>query len=190
SDREILEVFGAAREAGVLTLVHAENDDAIEWLRDRAESAGEVTPVMHARTRPIPVEREATHRAISLAEIADVPVMIVHVSNRDAMEEIRRARQRGLRVMGETCPQYLVLTADDLDTEGFDGAKQVCSPPPRDTESQVACWEGITTGVFDVFSSDHCPFRYADPSGKQHPDGLKSFRYIPNGIPGIETRLP
>ncbi|MEO0957640.1 MAG: dihydropyrimidinase [Pseudomonadota bacterium] len=190
SDREILEVFGAAREAGVLTLVHAENDDAIEWLRDRAESAGETMPVMHARTRPIPVEREATHRAISLAEIADVPVMIVHVSNRDAMEEIRRARQRSLRVMGETCPQYLVLTADDLDTEGFDGAKQVCSPPPRDTESQVACWEGITTGVFDVFSSDHCPFRYADPAGKQHPDGLKSFRYIPNGIPGIETRLP
>ncbi|MEO0762846.1 MAG: dihydropyrimidinase, partial [Pseudomonadota bacterium] len=190
ADRDILEVFAAARAAGMLTLIHAENDDAIEWLRDRADAAGETAPVMHARTRPIPVEREATHRAISLAEIADVPLMVVHVSNREAMEEIRRARLRGRPVLSETCPQYLVLTADDLDTAGFDGAKQVCSPPPRDSESQAACWEGLEQGVFDVFSSDHCPFRYEDPAGKQHPDGLRSFRYIPNGIPGVETRLP
>ncbi|MCG8446031.1 MAG: dihydropyrimidinase [Hyphomicrobiales bacterium] len=190
SDREILETLTAAKTSGALVLVHAENDDAISFLRDRAEDAGDTAPKFHASTRPVPVEREATHRAISLAEIVDVPIMIVHVSNREAMEEIRRARERGRPVFGETCPQYLVLTAEDLDTAGFDGAKYVCSPPPRDTDSQIACWEGITTGVFDVFSSDHCPFRYEDVEGKKHPDGQKSFRWIPNGIPGVETRLP
>ena len=190
SDREILETLTAAKTSGALVLVHAENDDAISFLRDRAEDAGDTAPKFHASTRPVPVEREATHRAISLAEIVDVPIMIVHVSNREAMEEIRRARERGRPVFGETCPQYLVLTAEDLDTAGFDGAQYVCSPPPRDTDSQIACWEGITTGVFDVFSSDHCPFRYEDVEGKKHPDGQKSFRWIPNGIPGVETRLP
>ena len=94
----------------------------------------------HATTRPIPAEREATHRAIALAEVIDVPIVIVHVSNRDAMEEIEAGRRRGSKVYGETCPQYLVLTKDDLDLEGFDGAKYACSPPPRDTDSQDACW--------------------------------------------------
>lgn len=190
SDRAILDSLAAAKAAGTLVLVHAENDDAIEYLRDTAETAGDVAPKFHASTRPIPVEREATHRAITLAEIVDVPIMIVHVSNREAMEEIDRARRRGRTVFGETCPQYLVLTADDLDRTGFDGAKYVCSPPPRDTDSQAACWEGLERNVFDVFSSDHCPFRYEDPEGKKHPDGLKTFRAIPNGIPGVETRLP
>ena len=103
-------------------------------------------------------EREATHRALSLSEIVEVPVVIVHVSNGPAIDEIRRARERGDKVIGETCPQYLLLTADDLDTEGWDGAKFVCSPPPRDAESQVACWEGIKDGTLELFSSDHCPF--------------------------------
>ncbi|MEM1314448.1 MAG: dihydropyrimidinase, partial [Pseudomonadota bacterium] len=189
TDREILETLEAAKACGALPMVHAENDDAIEFLRDRAEDRGDVAPKFHASTRPIPAEREATHRAISLAEIIDTPVMIVHVSNRDAMEEIRAGRARGTKVYGETCPQYLVLTADDLDLTGFDGAKYVCSPPPRDTASQAACWEGLETGVFDVFSSDHCPFRFEDSEGKKHPQGLKSFRWVPNGIPGVETSL-
>ncbi|WP_150297345.1 dihydropyrimidinase [Salipiger aestuarii] len=190
SDAEILQVMDVARAHGALTMVHAENEDAIEFLRDKAERAGDIAPVHHARTRPIPVEREATHRATALAEITDVPVMIVHVSNGAALDEIRRARGRGVRVFAETCPQYITLTADDLDRAGFEGAKWVCSPPPRDTDEQVAIWAGLDQGAFDVFSSDHCPFRFADSAGKDAPGARAAFRNIPNGIPGVETRLP
>jgi dihydropyrimidinase len=190
SDREILEVMSVARETGALVMVHAENNDAIRFLADRLERAAKTEPYYHAISRPIVVEREATHRAISLAELVDVPVMIVHVSNRESMEEIRRAQQKGLKVFGETCPQYLVLTEDDLKGLNMEGAKYVCSPPPRDEASQAACWEGIQTGVFSVFSSDHCPFRYNDIQGKLVPKGRTSFRWVPNGIPGVATRLP
>jgi dihydropyrimidinase len=190
SDLEMLNVMAVARETGALVMVHAENYDAIRFLTDRLERAGKTAPHFHATSRPIPVEREATHRAISLAEIVDVPVMIVHVSSREAMEEIRRAQQKGLKVYGETCPQYLVLTAKDLEGLNMEGAKYVCSPPPRDAESQKACWEGLQQKVFSLFSSDHCPFRYDDPHGKLAPKGRTSFRWVPNGIPGVETRLP
>lgn len=190
NDREILEVLSVARETGALVMVHAENYDAIRYMTDRLERAGRTEPARHATSRPIVVEREATHRAISLAELVDVPLMIVHVSNREAMEEIRRAQVKGLKVYGETCPQYLVLTEKDLEGLGMEGAKYVCSPPPRDEASQAACWEGLATGVFSLFSSDHCPFRYDDPQGKLIPKGRTSFRWLPNGIPGVETRLP
>ena len=190
NDREMLEVMSVARETGALVMVHAENYDAIRFLTDRLERGGHVAPKFHGTSRPIPVEREATHRAISLAELVDVPVMIVHVSNREAMEEIQRARARGLKVYGETCPQYLVLTEADMDGLNMEGAKYVCSPPPRDQASQQACWEGLSNGTFNVFSSDHCPFRYDDPAGKLVPKGRTSFRWVPNGIPGVETRLP
>ncbi len=190
NDHEMLEVMDAARATGALVMVHAENYDAIRYMTDKLERAGKIEPHHHATSRPAVVEREATHRAISLAELVDVPVMIVHVSNREAMEEIRRAQQKGLKVFGETCPQYLVLTAKDLEGLNMEGAKYVCSPPPRDAESQVACWEGLTTGVFSVFSSDHCPFRFLDEQGKLIPKGRTSFRWVPNGIPGLEARLP
>lgn len=190
TDFQMLEVFAVARETGALVMVHAENDDAIRFLTEKLERAGQIAPKFHASSRPIPVEREATHRAISLAEIADVPVMIVHVSNGEAMEQIRWAQSRGLKVFGETCPQYLVLTEKDLDGLNMEGAKLVCSPPPRDEASQEACWLGLQTGVFQTFSSDHCPFRYDDVQGKLTPKGRTSFRWVPNGIPGVETRLP
>jgi dihydropyrimidinase len=190
SDREMLEVMSVARRTGALVMVHAENFDAIRFLVDKLEREGHVAPYYHAISRPIPVEREATHRAISLAEIIDVPIMIVHVSNGEAMEEIRRAQAKGLKVYGETCPQYLVLTEKDLEGLNMEGAKYVCSPPPRDTESQDACWRGLETGTFSVFSSDHCPFRYDDPAGKLNPKGRTSFRWVPNGIPGVAARLP
>jgi dihydropyrimidinase len=190
ADKELLEVFSTARETGALVMVHAENYDAIRFLTERLERAGKTAPKFHGTSRPIPVEREATHRAISLAELIDVPIMIVHVSNGEAMEQIRWAQNRGLRVYGETCPQYLVLTEADLEGLNMEGAKYVCSPPPRDHASQAACWDGIRSGVFQVFSSDHCPFRYDDPQGKQVPRGRTSFRWVPNGIPGVETRLP
>jgi dihydropyrimidinase len=190
SDMEMLQVMSVARETQALVMVHAENYDAIRFLTDRLERAGKTAPHFHATSRPIPVEREATHRAISLAELVDVPVMIVHVSNREAMEEIRRAQQKGLKVYGETCPQYLVLTAKDLEGLNMEGAMYVCSPPPRDEASQQACWEGLQQNVFTLFSSDHCPFRYDDVQGKLTPKGRTSFRWVPNGIPGVETRLP
>ncbi|CCD93437.1 D-hydantoinase (Dihydropyrimidinase) (DHPase) [Bradyrhizobium sp. ORS 375] len=190
NDYEILGVLQVAREQGALVQIHAENYDAIRFLTDRLEREGKIAPYYHGKSRPIPVEREATHRAISLAELIDVPIVIVHVSNREAMEEIRRAQMRGLKIHGETCPQYLVLTEEDMQGLNMEGAKYVCSPPPRDHASQEACWEGLQQGVFSLFSSDHCPFRYDDEAGKLIPKGRTSFRWVPNGIPGVETRLP
>jgi dihydropyrimidinase len=190
TDEQILKVMTVARETGALVMVHAENYDIIRFLTDKLEREGHTAPHFHAKSRPIPAEREATHRALTLAEVVDVPVVIVHVSNGAAMEEIQRARARGLKVLAETCPQYLVLTAKDLEGLNMEGAKYVCSPPPRDKPSQDACWAGIENGTFDFYSSDHCPFRYNDERGKLVPKGRTSFRWVPNGIPGIETRLP
>ncbi|WP_373355939.1 dihydropyrimidinase [Pseudoroseicyclus sp. CXY001] len=189
-DHEILLTMDCAREHGALVMVHCENEDAIRFLVDKHLARGDVAPKFHATTRPVPVEREATNRALSLSEIVDTPVVIVHVSNGAAIDEIRRARGWGVKVTAETCPQYLVLTEDDLDREGWEGAKYVCSPPPRDRQAQADCWAAIQDGTFDLFSSDHCPFVFESDTGKKTPDGLKSFRRIPNGIPGIETRLP
>jgi len=173
-------------------MVHAEGYDAIRFMTERLERQGCTAPYYHAVSRPEIVEREAAHRAISHAELVDVPIMIIHVSGREAMEQIRWARSRGLKVLAETCPQYITLTAEDLQGVDMDmsGAKYVCSPPPRDAESQRAIWQGLQQGVFDTFSSDHCPFRYDDPQGKLTPGGRSSFRWVPNGIPGVETRLP
>ena len=190
NDAEILATMDVARRTGALVMVHCENEDAIAYLIGRHEADGEVRPLAHATTRPVAAEREATHRAMSLAEIVDVPVVIVHVSNGAAIEEIRRARARGRKVVAETCPQYLMLTAADLDGMDWEGAKFVCSPPPRDEAEQVACWNGLEEGTFDLFSSDHCPFKYDDAEGKLNPKGATNFRHIPNGIPGVETRLP
>ena len=192
SDRDLLAVFDVARREGALVMVHCEGYDAIRFLTERLEAQGNTAPYYHAASRPQLVEREAAHRAISHAELVDVPIMIVHVSGREAMEQVRWAQNRGLKVMAETCPQYITLTADDLRDAGVEmsGAKYVCSPPPRDRDSHEAIWEGLKGGVFQTFSSDHCPFRYDDPAGKLNPRGRTSFRWVPNGIPGIETRLP
>ena len=192
SDRELLEVFEVARREGALVMVHCEGYDAIRFLTERLEREGRTAPYYHAVSRPEVVEREAAHRAISHAELVDVPIMIVHVSGREAMEQVRWAQNRGLKIHAETCPQYITLTSDDLRDAGVEmsGAKYVCSPPPRDTDSHAAIWEGLVQGVFQTFSSDHCPFRYDSPEGKLNPRGRTSFRWVPNGIPGIETRLP
>ncbi|WP_376750296.1 dihydropyrimidinase, partial [Agrobacterium pusense] len=189
-DLDILRVMAVAKDTRALVMIHAENYDIIRYLTEQFETEGKTAPKYHASSRPKIAEREATYRAISLAELSDVPLMVVHVSNRETMEEIRRARQRGLRIYGETCPQYLVLTENDLDGLNMEGAKYVCSPPPRDVDSQEACWEGLQQDVFSVFSSDHCPFRYDDSQGKLTPKGRTSFRWVPNGIPGVGARLP
>ncbi len=190
TDLQIMETMAVAKETGALVMIHAENYDMIRFLTAKLEKQGDTAPFFHAKSRPIAVEREATHRAITLAELSEVPLVVVHVSNREAMEEIRRAQAKGLKIKAETCPQYLVLTEDDLKGLNMEGAKYVCSPPPRDKESQAACWEGLQTGVFTLFSSDHCPFRYDDTAGKLAPKGRTSFRWVPNGIPGVAARLP
>lgn len=194
NDRQILDVFDVARREGARVMVHAEGYDAIRYMTEKLEKAGETRPFGHALSRPQVVEREAAHRAIAHAELVDLPIVIVHVSGAEAMEQIAWARERGLRIHAETCPQYLTLTADHMKGLGADdpmaGAKYVCSPPPREAANQAAIWRGLRTGLFDVVSSDHCPFRYDDPAGKLNPKGRTSFRWVPNGIPGIETRLP
>ena len=190
SDRQILNVLALARDERALVMIHAENADCIGWLTQQLELAGKTAPKYHAVARPPLVEREATHRAITLAELAEVPILIVHVSGTEAVDQIRWARGRGLRVYAETCPQYLFLTAEDLDVPGFAGAKCICSPPPRDRASQAAIWDGLRDGTLQVFSSDHAPFRYDDPKGKKVKGTTASFAHVPNGIPGLETRLP
>ena len=190
NDRQMLEVLALAKREGAMAMIHAENTDCIAWLTDLLEAAGRMAPKFHAAARPMVVEREATHRAIALSELVDVPILIVHVSGREAVEQIQWAQNRGLRIYGETCPQYLYLTAEHLGLAGFEGAKCICSPPPRDKANQQVIWDGLASGVFQVFSSDHAPFRYADPKGKMVKGSNASFRYVPNGVPGIETRLP
>ncbi len=189
-DGQILDVLDIARQQGAMAMIHAENADCIEWLTRRLEAAGRTAPRYHAHSRPMLVEREATHRAIALAELVDVPILIVHVSGREAVEQIRWARAHGLRVFAETCPQYLFLTAEDLGIDdGYKGAACVCSPPPRDKANQQVIWDGLNDGLFTVFSSDHAPYRFDAPEGKK-PNGEEvAFRHIPNGIPGLETRM-
>ena len=190
-DGQILDVLAVAREHGAMAMVHAENADCIAWLTNRLEAAGRTAPRFHAQSRPMLVEREATHRAIALAQLVDVPILVVHVSGREAVEQIRWARAHGLSVFAETCPQYLFLTADDLGIDdNYRGARCVCSPPPRDKANQQVIWDGLVDGLFTVFSSDHAPFRYDAPEGKKPGGQEVAFRHIPNGIPGIETRLP
>ena len=190
-DLQILDVLAVARAHGAMAMIHAENADCIEWLTRRLEAAGRTAPRFHAHARPMLVEREATHRALALAELVDVPILIVHVSGREAVEQIRWGRAHGLNVFAETCPQFLFLTAADLGIDdSYHGARCVCSPPPRDKGNQEVIWHGLADGLFTVFSSDHAPFRYDAPEGKKPGGSEVAFRHIPNGIPGIETRLP
>lgn len=187
-DGEILDVLAVARREGAMTMIHAESSDCIAWLTRRMIAQGRTAPRFHALSRPPVAEREATHRAISLAELLDAPILIVHVSSPQATEQIRWAQTRGLPIYAETCPQYLFLTAADLDD--LEGAKCICSPPPRDLESQQAIWQGMANGTFQVFSSDHAPFRFHGPDGKDGNGTSLPFHRVPNGIPGLETRLP
>jgi dihydropyrimidinase len=190
NDRQVISVLALARREGALVMVHAENSDGIAWLTAELEKHGKTAPYFHALSRPQAVEREGTHRAITMSEIVDVPILLVHVSSAETVEQIRWAQGRGLRIYAETCPQYLVLTADHLNAPDFEGAKFICSPPPRDAASQEAVWRGLAGGVFQVVSSDHAAFRFDDPLGKKRHGTSASFTKVPNGVPGVETRLP
>jgi dihydropyrimidinase len=190
SDAEYLRVLVAARKHGCLVTVHCENYDAINWRIQELLKAGLTGPKYHAWARPPVVEREATHRAIALAELVDQPIQIFHVSCAEAAEEIARAQARGVKVWGETCPQYVTLTADDMDRPGFEGAKYMCSPAPRTKEEHGRIWDMIRRGVLDVVSSDHCAFSFEGDRGKRQNGPDATFDMIPNGIPGFAARLP
>jgi dihydropyrimidinase len=188
-DYQMLQVLELAKREGGLTMVHAENHDMIRHSTEKLLARGEVAPKFHGVAHSRLAEGEATFRAMALAELVGAPLFIVHVSSEGAAEEIQRARRRGMRVYAETCPQYLLLTSDDLDREGMAGAMFCCSPPPRDRGSQEALWRGLADGTFQVFSSDHAPYRF-DETGKLANGADAPFNKIANGVPGIEVRMP
>ena len=189
-DRQYLAVLSAARRLGCLVTVHCENYDAIAWRAAALLADGRRAPKYHAWSRPPVVEREATHRAIALAELVDTPIEVFHVSCPEAAEEIARAQSRGVHVWGETCPQYLVLKAADMDRPGFEGAKFMCSPAPRDAAATAGLWQAIRSRTLGVVSSDHSGFSFEGPRGKRMAGADAPFTDIPNGIPGLAARLP
>ncbi len=190
SDRQVLDVLVAMRREQAMTMVHAENAEFIEWLTDKLIDEGLTSPKYHAKAHPIISEREASHRAMSMSELVGVPIVLVHISGREVVEQLDWARSKGLSVFAETCPQYLLLTEDAFDKEGFEGAKVICTPPPRTVDDQEAIWAALARNAMDIVSSDHSPFRYDDPKGKKIAGTGASFHKVPNGVPGVETRLP
>jgi len=190
NDRQMLEIFETARKVRAMVMVHAENSDVVAWATERTLSAGRSEPRYHPASRPAAAEAEATNRAIALAGLAGADLFIVHVSCREALAAVVAARARGARVWAETCPQYLVLEAADMDNPGFDMARFICSPPLRTSEDQAALWDALASGQLDLVSSDHAPYRLRDPLGKLVHGETAPFHRIPNGIPGLELRLP
>ena len=188
-DKQLLDVFAIAAREGALPMVHAENNDVIAWIARHLLAAGYVAPKYHAVSHDPIAETEATQRAIRLAQVLEVPVLIVHVSTRGGMQAIHAARTLGAPVYGETCPHYLLLTADDIDIPGVEGAKFCCSPPPRDQASQQALWQALQSGTLTLLSSDHAPYRY-DETGKLPAGNATTFKQIANGLPGLEVRMP
>ncbi|OQU98893.1 hypothetical protein CLAIMM_04605 [Cladophialophora immunda] len=193
-DSEILQLMTATRRLGMTTMIHAENHDMIAFIIESLEQQGLTDPYFHAVSRPAIAEGEATFRAISLSELMDTPILLVHVSAPQAAKHIRDAQARLLPVYGETCPQYLWLLSEKLKGEQFEGAKYVCSPPVRDRPEEMdELWDAISNGTFTTFSSDHAATKFNAPgTGKRLGlvDGKPLFSKIPNGIPGVETRLP
>lgn len=195
-DSQLLNVLMSARNLGFTTMVHAENSDIISLITDRLEAAGHTDPFFHAISRPQIAENEATYRIISLAELTDTPILIVHMSSEIAMKHVRKAQTRMLPIHAETCPQYLFLLSEHLkgtEKDHFEGAKCICSPPLRhDPKDLEAMWRGIANGTFTTFSSDHAPSTYDHAGGKKLglKDGIMRYRDVPNGVPGVETRLP
>jgi len=188
-DGVILDVMRAAGRHGGLVTLHAENGGAIESLRRQALAEGRTGVIEHARTRPAILEGEATARAAALAEVAGVSVYIVHVSSAPALAAVRQARERGVDIMAETCPQYLYL--DTARLAGPDGEDFVCTPPLRDPWHREELWEGLGNGAVHTVATDHCPFWVRDRRAGTalRPGGWADFTEIPGGLPGVETRM-
>jgi dihydropyrimidinase len=184
-DGSIFKALQATSKNGGLVCMHAENGSAIDVIVQQALAEGKKAPKYHALTRPTTAEAEATARAIALAEMAGAPIYIVHLSCNDALEKVREARDRGLPVYAETCPQYLYLSLENFDAPGFEGAKYVFTPPLREKWHQDKLWNGLKRDQLQVVSTDHCPFCFKE----QKELGRDDFTKIPNGGPGIEHRM-
>ncbi len=184
-DETLFRTMLTAAETGALVMVHAENGDAIDVLVKQALAEGKTAPIWHAKTRPPITEGEATNRAIQLAQVAGAPLYVVHVSCKEAIEPIARARASDWHAWGETCTQYLFIDETALEKPGFEGGKYIYTPPPRPKENQEHLWHALATGVLTAVSTDHCPFNWQG----QKTLGKDDFSKIPNGGPGIENRL-
>ena len=184
-DATIFKALAQTAKNGALICMHAENGSVIDVIIARALAEGKTAPIYHALTRPPRAEAEAVHRAIAMAEIAGAPVYIVHLSSEDALNEVREARDRGVPAFAETCPQYLLLSIEELERPNFEGAKYVFTPPLRPKEHLPRLWDGLKHDHLQVVSTDHCPFCFKD----QKVLGKGDFTKIPNGGPGIENRL-
>jgi dihydropyrimidinase len=185
-DQAIFELMAASKELGTLVCIHAENGQVIDSLVRKALGEGKTAPIFHALTRPATLEGEAINRSIRLAQVAGCPVYLVHVSTEEGIDTISEARNRGLPVFAETCPQYLLLSLDNMiDSDGFESAKYVFTPPLREKGHQEKIWEAITKNHIQVVATDHCPFNF----NSQKQSGKDDFSKIPNGAPGIENRL-
>jgi dihydropyrimidinase len=184
-DASIFRALQTTAKNGALICMHAENGSAIDVIVQQALAEGKRAPKYHALTRPTTAEAEATSRAIALAEMAGAPIYIVHLSCNDALEKVREARDRGLPVYAETCPQYLYLSIEKMDTPDFEGAKYVFTPPLREKWHQEKLWNGLKRDHLQVVSTDHCPFCFKE----QKEMGRDDFTKIPNGGPGVEHRM-
>ncbi|HUQ90627.1 MAG TPA: dihydropyrimidinase [Bryobacteraceae bacterium] len=184
-DATIFKSLAQTAKNGALICMHAENGGAIDVIVQRTLAEGKRAPIYHALTRPVTAEAEAVNRAIALAEMAGVPIYIVHLSSEDALNKVREARERGLPAFAETCPQYLLLSIEELERPNFEGAKYVFTPPLRHRHHLPKLWEGLKHDHLQVVSTDHCPFCFAD----QKALGKDDFTKIPNGGPGVENRL-
>jgi dihydropyrimidinase len=184
-DASIFRAMQQASDSGALIMMHAENGGPIDVLVRQFLEEGKTDPVNHGLTRPAVMEGEAVHRVFKLAELADTPAYIVHLTSRDALNAVREARDRGQAAFAETCPQYLYLTLDDLARPGFEGAKFVCSPPLRTADHQDELWSGLRGGDLQVVSTDHAPFNFEG----QKDLGRDDFSKIPNGLPSVEDRF-
>lgn len=199
SDYSVLSTMYATRKNGITTMIHAENGDIVRWMTESLEQQGLIEPYYHGVSRPTIVEGEATNRAITLATTMNTPILFVHVSSPEALEAIRKAQTLGSKVLAETCPQYVMLSDADTQchhdqSDKFEGAKNVCSPPLREEQNKESVWRAMDNGTITIVSSDHCPYLYSSKYRGKHnafdkgKDG--QFRYIPNGMPGVCTRMP
>jgi dihydropyrimidinase len=189
ADEQILDLLALARRERAMVSVHAENDAMLAWTARRLLERGYTAPRYHAISHPRSAEAEAVQRLIAMAALVDQPIVVFHVTTESAMAAIQGAQTRGQKVFAETCPQYLLLEASDLDKPGLEGAKWMFSPPARDASDRAAIWRGVQSGTFQMVTSDHAPYRF-DDTGKLAAGAKPHFKQIANGIPGIELRLP
>jgi dihydropyrimidinase len=188
-DEQMLDVLAAARDNGAFVCVHAENHGMISFMSKRLLANGRTSPLAHGASHPRLAELDAIQRVAAMSQLIDQPVMVFHVTTAEAAAAVAKARRDGVKLFGETCPHYLLLTAEDVDKPGLDGAKWMCSPPLRQAADRDALWDALARGDLQVVSSDHAPYRF-DASGKLSAGPNPNFKQIANGLPGLEVRLP